>query len=142
LEIVDLKFRTIDCSCPKSAICNPQSEINKGGYAWQRVLEMMKQARVLQEKMAKMQEELGDKMVESSVGGGMVVAKANGRQELLSIDLEPEVVDPDDIEMLQDLIVAAVNDVLKRSQEMAAEEMSKLTGGLKLPGGMKMPGLF
>ena len=104
--------------------------------------DMMKQARVLQEKMAKMQEELGDKIVESSVGGGMVVAKANGRQELLSIDLEPEVVDPDDIEMLQDLIVAAINDVLKRSQEMEAEEMSKLTGGLQLPGGMKMPGLF
>jgi DNA-binding YbaB/EbfC family protein len=104
--------------------------------------DMMKQARVLQEKMAKMQEELGDKIVESSVGGGMVVTKANGRQELLSIDLEPEVVDPNDIEMLQDLIVAAVNDVLKRSQEMAAEEMSKLTGGLKLPGGMKMPGMF
>jgi DNA-binding YbaB/EbfC family protein len=72
----------------------------------------------------------------------MVVAKANGRQELLSIDLEPEVVDPDDIEMLQDLIVAAVNDALKRAQEMAAEEMSKLTGGLKLPGGMKIPGMF
>ena len=104
--------------------------------------DMMKQARVLQEKMAKMQEELGDKIVESSVGGGMVVTKANGRQELLSIDLEPEVVDPDDIEMLQDLIVAAVNDALKRAQEMAAEEMSKLTGGLKLPGGMKMPGMF
>jgi hypothetical protein len=72
----------------------------------------------------------------------MVIAKANGRQELLSIELEPEVVDPDDIEMLQDLIVAAVNDALKRAQEMAAEEMSKLTGGIKLPGGMKMPGLF
>jgi hypothetical protein len=104
--------------------------------------DMMKQARVLQEKMAKMQEELGDKVVQSSVGGGMVVAEANGRQELLSIELEPEVVDPDDIEMLQDLIVAAVNDALKRAQEMAAEEMSKLTGGLQLPGGMKMPGLF
>jgi hypothetical protein len=104
--------------------------------------DMMRQARVLQEKMAKMQEELGDKVVESSVGGGMVIAKASGRQELLSIELEPEVVDPDDIEMLQDLIVAAVNDALKRAQEMAAEEMSKLTGGIKLPGGMKMPGLF
>ena len=104
--------------------------------------DMMKQARVLQEKMAKMQEELGDKVVQSSVGGGMVVAKANGRQELLSIELEPEVVDPDDIEMLQDLIVAAVNDALKRVQEMAAEEMSKLTGGLQLPGGMKIPGLL
>ena len=104
--------------------------------------EMMRQAKILQEKMAKMQEELGDKVVESSVGGGMVVARANGRQELLSIALEPEVVDPGDIEMLQDLIVAAVNDVLKRSQAMAAEEMSKLTGGLKMPGGLNIPGLF
>ena len=104
--------------------------------------EMMRQAKILQEKMAKMQEQLGDKVVESSVGGGMVVARANGRQELLSIVLEPEVVDPDDIEMLQDLIVAAVNDVLKRSQEMATEEMSKLTGGLKMPGGLNIPGLF
>ena len=102
----------------------------------------MRQAKVLQEKMARIQEELGDKIVESSVGGGMVVARANGRQELLSIALEPEVVDPDDVDMLQDLIVAAVNDVLKRSQEMAAEEMGKLTGGLKMPGGLNIPGLF
>ncbi|UCG11822.1 MAG: YbaB/EbfC family nucleoid-associated protein [Deltaproteobacteria bacterium] len=103
--------------------------------------DMMRQAKVLQEKMAKMQEELGEKVVESSVGGGMVQAKANGRQELLSIELEPEVVDPEDIDMLQDLIVAAVNDALRKSQEMVAEEMSKLTGGLKVPG-MKIPGLF
>ena len=104
--------------------------------------DMMRQAKILQEKMAKMQDELGDRVVESSVGGGMVVATANGRQELLSISFEPEVVDPDDIEMLQDLIVAAVNDAMKKSQEMVAEEMSKLTGGLKIPGGMKIPGLF
>ena len=71
----------------------------------------------------------------------MVVARANGRQELLSITLEREVVNPNDIEMLQDLIVASVNDVLKKSQEMAAQEMSKLTGGLKIPG-LKIPGLF
>jgi DNA-binding protein YbaB len=71
----------------------------------------------------------------------MVVARANGRQELLGITLEREVVNPDDIEMLQDLIVASVNDVLKKSQEMAAQEMSKLTGGLKIPG-LKIPGLF
>lgn len=103
--------------------------------------DMMRQAKILQDKMAKMQEELGDKMVESSVGGGMVVARANGRQELLGITLEREVVNPDDIEMLQDLIVASVNDVLKKSQEMAAQEMSKLTGGLKIPG-LKIPGLF
>ena len=104
--------------------------------------DIMRQAKVLQEKMARMQEELGDKVVESSVGGGMVVARANGRQELISIALEPEVVDPDDVDMLQDLIVAAVNDVLKRSQEMAAAEMGKLTGGLKMPGGLNIPGLF
>lgn len=104
--------------------------------------DMMRQAKVLQDKMAKMQEELGERVVESSVGGGMVVARANGRQELLSIEVEPEVVDPDDIEMLQDLVVAAVNDVLKKSQDMVSEEMSKLTGGIKLPGGMKIPGLF
>jgi hypothetical protein len=103
--------------------------------------DMMRQARVLQDKLAKMQDELAEKTVESSVGGGMVVAKANGRQELLSVFLEPEVVDPNDTEMLQDLIVAAVNDALRKSQELAAEEMSKLTGGLKIPG-MNIPGLF
>jgi hypothetical protein len=103
--------------------------------------DMMRQAKILQEKIAKMQEELGEKVVESSVGGGMVVARANGRQELLSITVEREVVNPDDIEMLQDLVVAAVNDVLKKSQEMAAQEMGKITGGIKIPG-LKIPGLF
>lgn len=103
--------------------------------------DMMRQAKILQEKIARMQEELGEKVVESSVGGGMVVARANGRQELLSITVEREVVNPDDIEMLQDLVVAAVNDVLKKSQEMAAQEMGKITGGIKIPG-LKIPGLF
>jgi hypothetical protein len=103
--------------------------------------DMMRQAKVLQEKIARMQEELGERVVESSVGGGMVVARANGRQELLAISLEREVVNPEDIEMLQDLVVAAVNDVLKKSQEMAAQEMGKITGGIKIPG-LKIPGLF
>jgi len=103
--------------------------------------DMMRQAKILQEKIARMQEELGEKVVESSVGGGMVVARANGRQELLAISLEREVVNPEDIEMLQDLVVAAVNDVLKKSQEMAAQEMGKITGGIKIPG-LKIPGLF
>ena len=103
--------------------------------------DMMRQAKILQEKIARMQEELGERVVESSVGGGMVVARANGRQELLSISLEREVVNPEDIEMLQDLVVAAVNDVLKKSQEMAAQEMGKITGGIKIPG-LKIPGLF
>lgn len=95
---------------------------------------MLKQAQKLQSKIFKLQEQLADRTVETTVGGGMVKAVANGRQELLSIKLEPEVVDPDDVQMLEDLIVAAVNDVLKKAQEMVTEEMTKLTGGFKIPG--------
>jgi len=96
--------------------------------------QIMKQAKKLQAKMAEMQEELAKKTVESSVGGGMVKVVANGRQEILSIKIDPEVVNPEDIEMLEDLILSAVNDALRRSQQMVSEEMSKLTGGLKIPG--------
>ena len=95
---------------------------------------MMKQAQKLQAKMLKMQEELADKTVEATAGGGMIKIVANGRQQILSIQIEKEVVDPDDVEMLQDLILAAVNDALAKSQEMVSGEMSKLTGGLKIPG--------
>jgi DNA-binding YbaB/EbfC family protein len=95
---------------------------------------MMKQAQQLQSKMLKLQEEMADKTVETTSGGGMVKVVANGRQQLLSIQIEKEVVDPDDVEMLQDLILAAINDALIKSQEMATEEMSKLTGGLNIPG--------
>ncbi len=95
---------------------------------------MMKQAQQLQSKMLKLQEEMADKTVETSSGGGMVKVAANGRQQILSIQIEKEVVDPDDVEMLQDLILAAVNDALIKSQEMATQEMSKLTGGLNIPG--------
>ncbi len=95
---------------------------------------MMKQAQKLQAKMLRMQEELADKTVEATAGGGMIKAVANGRQQILSIQIEKEVVDPDDVEMLQDLILAAVNDALAKSQEMVSGEMSKLTGGLKIPG--------
>ena len=95
---------------------------------------MMKQAQQLQSKMMKLQEELGEKTVESSSGGGMVKVTANGRQQILSIQVEKEVVDPDDVEMLQDLILAAVNDALAKAQEMVSSEMSKLTGGLNIPG--------
>jgi len=97
---------------------------------------MMKQAQQLQAKMLKLQEELAEKTVETSAGGGMVKAVANGRQQLVSIQIEKEVVDPDDVEMLQDLILAAVNDALTKAQEMVAEEMNKLTGGLNIPGMM------
>jgi DNA-binding YbaB/EbfC family protein len=95
---------------------------------------MMKQAQKLQSKIFKLQEELADKTVETTVGGGMVKAIANGKQELLSIKIDPEVVDPDDVQMLEDLITAAVNDVLKKSQEMVSQEMTKLTGGFNIPG--------
>ncbi len=96
--------------------------------------DIMKQAQKMQAKMAQIQEELADRIVESTSGGGMVRVQVNGRQEVLSIVIEPDVVDPEDIEMLQDLIVAAVNDALHNSQEMMAEEMKKLTGGLSIPG--------
>jgi hypothetical protein len=95
---------------------------------------MMKQAQQLQNKMAKLQEEMADKTVETSAGGGMVKVVANGRQEIVAISIEKEVVDPEDVEMLQDLIVAAVNDALSQSQQMVSEEMSKLTGGMNIPG--------
>ena len=95
---------------------------------------MMKQAQKLQSQMMKLQEELADRTIESSSGGGMVTVVANGRQQIVSIQIENEVVDPDDVEMLQDLVLAAVNDALAKAQEMVSSEMGKLTGGLNIPG--------
>ena len=95
---------------------------------------MMKQAQQLQAKMLKLQEEMSEKTVETSSGGGMVKVVANGKQQLVSIQIEQEVVDPDDVEMLQDLILAAVNDALTKAQEMVSGEMNKLTGGMNIPG--------
>ena len=95
---------------------------------------MMKQAQKLQSQMMKLQEELADKTVESSSGGGMVTVVANGRQQIVSIKIEDEVVDPEDVEMLQDLVLAAVNDALAKALEMVSSEMGKLTGGLNIPG--------
>ena len=95
---------------------------------------MMKQAQKLQAQMVKLQEEMAEKTVETTSGGGMVKVVANGRQQVVSIQIEKEVVDSEDVEMLQDLILAAVNDALAKSQEMVTEEMSKLTGGMNIPG--------
>ncbi len=100
---------------------------------------LMKQAQQFQAKMAKLQEELGEKTVEASAGGGMVSVVANGRQEIVSINIETEVIDPEDAEMLQDLILASINDALSRAKNMMNEEMGKLTQGLNLP---NVPGLF
>ena len=95
---------------------------------------MMKQAQKLQKKMLKTQQELATKTIEASAGGGMVKVVANGGQKIESIVLEKEVVDPEDIEMLQDLILSAVNEALKQSQEMVSSQMSKVTGGMNIPG--------
>jgi DNA-binding YbaB/EbfC family protein len=95
---------------------------------------MMKQAQKLQAKMLRIQEELAEKTIESTAGGGMVKVVANGKQQIVSIQIEKEVVDPDDVDMLQDLVMAAVNDALTKSQEMVSTEMAKLTGGLSIPG--------
>ena len=95
---------------------------------------MMKQAQKLQAGMVKLQEELALRTVEANSGGGMIKVQANGKQQVVSIRIEKEVVDPNDVEMLQDLILAAVNDALSKSQEMVSQEMSKLTGGISIPG--------
>ena len=95
---------------------------------------LMKQAQQLQAKMARMQEEMGQKTIEASAGGGMIKVVANGKQEIVSVHIEKEVVDPEDVEMLQDLILAAVSEALVQSQKMASEEMGKLTGGMSIPG--------
>ena len=96
--------------------------------------DMMRQAQALQEKLARLQEEAGKKTVEASAGGGMVVVVANGKQEIVSIKIDPEVVNPKDVEMLQDLILAAVNEARRKAQALMAEEMKSLTGGLQIPG--------
>ena len=93
--------------------------------------EMMAQARQMQEQM---EQKLAETIVEAESGGGMVRVRMNGKKEVLRIKIEPQVVDPNDVEMLEDLIVAGVNEALRKAQEMMAEEMSKLTGGLKIPG--------
>jgi len=99
---------------------------------------LMRQAQQMQEKMKDLQREAGDRMVEASSGGGMVTVRMNGRQELLSLQVEQDLLDGEDREMLQDLIVAAVNEGIRKSKEIMEEEMKKLTGGLNF----RIPGLF
>jgi hypothetical protein len=98
---------------------------------------LMKQAQKMQEQMMQVQQELATKTVEATAGGGMVTAVVNGKFELVSLKIEHDVVDPEDVEMLQDLIIAAVNEGIRKAQEMSASEMSKVTGGLN----MNIPGL-
>ncbi|PKM79010.1 MAG: YbaB/EbfC family nucleoid-associated protein [Firmicutes bacterium HGW-Firmicutes-13] len=98
---------------------------------------MMKQVQKMQTDMAKLQEELHSKLVEAAAGGGVVKVVANGKKEIIELNISPEAVDPEDVEMLQDLILSAVNEALRKAEDMVGEEMQKITGGLNLP-----PGLF
>ncbi|MCZ6634732.1 MAG: YbaB/EbfC family nucleoid-associated protein [bacterium] len=100
---------------------------------------MMKQAQQLQAKLAKVQEDLVHKQVQGTAGGGMVVVTTNGRQEVVGMKIDPEVVDPEDVEMLEDLIMAAIQQAREKAQEMADKEMQKVTAGL-IPPGMNLPG--
>ncbi len=95
---------------------------------------MMKQARQMQDKMAKLQEEMASKTVEAAAGGGMVTATANGAGDIVSIKIEPQVVDPEDVEMLEDLVRAACNEAVRKGKDLMADEMKKLTGGMNIPG--------
>ena len=101
----------------------------KGGFG-----NMMKEAQKLQQQMLALQEEVGKKKVEATAGGGMVTVEANGKQEIVSIKIDPEVVSKDDVQMLEDLVLAATNEALRKSRELVQHEMGKITGGLKIPG--------
>jgi DNA-binding YbaB/EbfC family protein len=94
----------------------------------------IRQAQELQAKLAKAQEELAEAKIEASSGGGAVTFTVNGQQQVLSVKISPEAIEPDDVEMLEDLVLAAVNEALTKSQEMAAKRMGKITGGLNIPG--------
>jgi DNA-binding YbaB/EbfC family protein len=96
--------------------------------------DLMKQAKVMQEKLASLQAEVGARTVEASAGGGMVTAKVTGKLELVSVVIDPEIVSSGDRDMLQDLVVAAVNEAIRKAQALMSDEMSKLTGGLRIPG--------
>ncbi|CAM4394497.1 YbaB/EbfC family nucleoid-associated protein [Paenibacillus alkaliterrae] len=96
--------------------------------------QMMKQVKKMQDQMMKAQEELETKTVEGTAGGGVVTVTANGHKKLLNIAIKPEAVDPDDVEMLQDLVLTAVNDALAKVDELANKDMGKFTGGMKIPG--------
>jgi len=96
--------------------------------------QMMKQAKKMQEEMAKTQAEMQARIFEGSAGGGAVTARVTGKQQIVEVQIKPEVVDPEDVEMLQDLIIAALNDAIKQSQDTVSAEMAKITGGINIPG--------
>jgi DNA-binding YbaB/EbfC family protein len=111
-----------------------------GGFGGLNINAMMKQVQKIQEDTEKMQQELAGERVEASSGGGMVTAVANGLAELIEVKISPEVVDPSDVEMLQDLVTSAVREAMERANELRKERMEEITGGLGLPPGMNLPG--
>jgi DNA-binding YbaB/EbfC family protein len=109
---------------------------NFGGGMPGNMNNLLKQAQKMQKEMEKMQQEMEDKTINATAGGGAVEVVFNGKKQLQSISIKPEVIDPDDIEMLQDLILAAVNEGLRQVEEMTNQQMGKITGGMNLPGGL------
>ena len=107
-----------------------------GGYGGMNQAAMMKQAQTMQQDLLKMQQELEEQTYSASSGGGVVTATVSGKREVTEIVIDPEAVDPDDVEMLQDMIVAAVNEALRKAEEASAQSMSRLTGGLGGLGGL------
>jgi DNA-binding YbaB/EbfC family protein len=95
---------------------------------------LMKEAQRLQQQMQELQDQVAQKKVQATAGGGMVMVEANGRQEIVSIKIDPEVINRDDAQMLEDLVLAACNEALRKSRELVQQELGKLTGGLKIPG--------
>ena len=109
-----------------------KSGFRGGGFGGMNQMQMMKQAQKLQQEMQKMQEELEQAEYTAAAGGGVVTATVTGKRELTKLEIDPEAVDPEDVEMLQDMVIAAVNEALRRADEAASQNMSRLTGGLNL----------
>lgn len=106
----------------------------RGGFGGGNMGQMMKQVQQMQKKMEATQKEIEETTVTASAGGGMVEVEANGKKEILSIKIDPEAVDPEDVEMLQDLVLTAVNDAIKQVEQLSEDKMGKITGGMSLPG--------
>jgi DNA-binding YbaB/EbfC family protein len=114
-----------------AAAPHDQTGVSMAGMNMQ---EMMKQARKMQEQLAQAQESMKDVTIDASAGGGMVKATVNGDLELVSIQIDPDALDPEDVDLLQDMIVAAVNEAIRGVSEVASKQMSSITGGLNIPG--------
>jgi DNA-binding YbaB/EbfC family protein len=131
------KFRSYSAAIVNRKLLIVNYHFKLGGYFMGfNMQKLMKQAQKMQNEVARVQEELKEKQVEGVAGGGMVRVQANGAQEIISISIDPEVIDPEDKEMLEDLVLAAVREALSAAQELASREMGKVTGGMGLPGGM------